>query len=103
MPKEILEIWLKKKSILERLVEGKGIKEDFTTYGSLDEGYPLGNLGFNSFAGRILTKSGKRYFYWVDWDKEKNDAVIDPFREDLSNDWVGSEEYRDAQELLGIK
>lgn len=56
--------------LIIELLKELGITEEFITIDAVSEGKPLPG-GFSSESGTILTKDGKVYDYWLDWDPEK--------------------------------
>jgi hypothetical protein len=63
-------LWKKVHAIIADLLKEMGINEEFETFDETIEGSELpGEIPEES--GMILTKSGKIYHYWLDWDPEK--------------------------------
>jgi hypothetical protein len=88
--------------VYEELAPKYGINEDFAIYNEIDEGHPL-PIGVNTVSGNILTKSGKRYSFWLDWDKSKQEPIFDLFKEDTTGYGINSDEYKAAKKALGIE
>ena len=59
--------------------------------------------GTESMSGNVIDAEGRVYFFWTDWDAERNGPAFGIWRrEEPEEHWLESREYRDARAAVGL-
>jgi len=71
-------------------------------FGEVNEG-TLFPDGTESMSGHVVDEQGRTYFFWTDWDAERQGPVFAIWRHVTPEaSWVTDREYLDAQHALGL-
>lgn len=90
---------------LTQLIEEKGLKPgEYACFFTTGEGdYFLSRPGYftETESGSLVTKDGKHYFWWMDWDEENKRMKLDTWEEEQpQSDWKDDPEYKRALQIL---
>ena len=59
--------------------------------------------GTESMSGNVIDAEGRVYFFWTDWDAERNGPAFGIWRrEEPEEHWLESKEYRGARAAVGL-
>ena len=59
--------------------------------------------GTESMSGNVIDAQGRVYFFWTDWDAERQGPKLGIWRkEEPEEHWLESREYRDARAAVGL-